>query len=296
MLFNPVEFIIALTVKESPHKVIRLNFSAKGAGRAGDSFYMYALVDRCVVCGVNSSLLRHNVVPREYRVHFPVALKSHASHDVVSLCGDCAVAYSPHQTQLKKTLMHEYDVKDEVQAPSLELRRAHRAATLLLKHLNRSIDDGLPDVNERSETSVKYSDDFSIRMEIGEEKPEGVEDLNKTNTKGNAREGRRTANEGGEADEEDEGQDMHSAGKEGTGGALRCRTLFTEEEWDLRAPHCGRVERHQVATSAERHEREIEIKARNHSGKSIISALPALRVEELEKVVAVFLHDGKVCL
>jgi hypothetical protein len=43
----------------------------------------------CVVCGVSSSLLRHNIIPHMFRKHLPEYIKSHSSHDIVLLCVPC---------------------------------------------------------------------------------------------------------------------------------------------------------------------------------------------------------------
>lgn len=44
---------------------------------------------RCVVCGHQGEYLRHSIAPHCYRQHFPQAMKSHLSHDIVLLCVGC---------------------------------------------------------------------------------------------------------------------------------------------------------------------------------------------------------------
>lgn len=41
------------------------------------------------MCGQEGEYLRHSIVPHCYRQHFPPAMKSHLSHDVVLLCVGC---------------------------------------------------------------------------------------------------------------------------------------------------------------------------------------------------------------
>jgi len=76
-------------ISEEPFTV-RLNFEP--AGRAvGDvgRYYQTIKENQCVVCGDRDAYIRKNVVPREYRKHFPMVMKSHTSHDVLLLCPAC---------------------------------------------------------------------------------------------------------------------------------------------------------------------------------------------------------------
>ncbi|XP_034485760.1 exonuclease 3'-5' domain-containing protein 2 [Drosophila innubila] len=76
-------------ISEHPFTV-RLNFEP--AGRAvGDvgRYYQTPKENQCVVCGRRDAYIRKNVVPREYRKHFPVVMKSHTSHDILLLCPNC---------------------------------------------------------------------------------------------------------------------------------------------------------------------------------------------------------------
>lgn len=62
-------------ISENP-LTVRLNFEP--AGRPSTDYDRYYLMDKankCVVCGVEDSILRKNIVPHEYRTHFPAYLK-----------------------------------------------------------------------------------------------------------------------------------------------------------------------------------------------------------------------------
>lgn len=76
-------------ITESPYTV-RLNFepAARARGEVGE-FYKLPKLNQCVVCGASDSFNRKNIVPREYRKHFPDVMKSHSSHDIVLLCPSC---------------------------------------------------------------------------------------------------------------------------------------------------------------------------------------------------------------
>jgi hypothetical protein len=52
-------------------------------------YYRTRRIDQCVVCGARKHLLKHSVVPSEYRTHFPLRLKKHSSHDVLLACFEC---------------------------------------------------------------------------------------------------------------------------------------------------------------------------------------------------------------
>ena len=55
---------------------VRLNFEP--AGRPSSEYDQYYLLDKankCVVCGQENSVLRKNIVPHDYRRHFPTFLK-----------------------------------------------------------------------------------------------------------------------------------------------------------------------------------------------------------------------------
>uniref|UniRef100_A0AAG5CUQ4 Exonuclease 3'-5' domain-containing protein 2 n=1 Tax=Anopheles atroparvus TaxID=41427 RepID=A0AAG5CUQ4_ANOAO len=76
-------------VCQEPYTV-RLRFEP--AGRAVDDpgkYYQQTKENICVVCGATECFNRKNIVPRDYRRHFPVIMKEHVSHDVLLLCADC---------------------------------------------------------------------------------------------------------------------------------------------------------------------------------------------------------------
>ncbi|XP_055604403.1 exonuclease 3'-5' domain-containing protein 2-like [Uranotaenia lowii] len=81
---------LAEIVPDQPNYTIRLKFEPKGRS-VGDvgQYYQMAKENRCVVCGEKNSFIRKNVVPRDYRKHFPLVMKEHNSHDVLLLCAPC---------------------------------------------------------------------------------------------------------------------------------------------------------------------------------------------------------------
>ncbi|XP_069190762.1 exonuclease 3'-5' domain-containing protein 2-like [Procambarus clarkii] len=78
-------------VSEEP-LVVRLKFEPAGRPQTEKDdgmFYLQKRKNICVVCGKDESYIRKNVVPHEYRKHFPAILKHHQNHDVLLLCFSC---------------------------------------------------------------------------------------------------------------------------------------------------------------------------------------------------------------
>lgn len=123
-------------VSENPYTV-RLRFEP--AGRAVDEpgkYYLQAKENICVVCGAKSSFNRKNIVPRDYRKHFPVIMKEHVSHDVLLLCADCHQRSSICDDRLRQELAElcnaplagQKNGSKEIRIESMaEIRKAARA-------------------------------------------------------------------------------------------------------------------------------------------------------------------------
>lgn len=90
--------------------VVRLNFEPAGRPRSeyeDGKYYIQERQNVCVVCGQGHSYIKKNVVPHEYRKHFPNVLKDHQSHDVVLLCMRCHRVSNSHDAVLKDMLARE---------------------------------------------------------------------------------------------------------------------------------------------------------------------------------------------
>lgn len=85
-------------------KIVKLNFRPNGLGNHNRKYGLNEMINVCVVCGTNEFLTRHHVVPHCYRKYFPVDLKSHNFHDVLSLCVNCHDRYERKADDLKKNL------------------------------------------------------------------------------------------------------------------------------------------------------------------------------------------------
>jgi hypothetical protein len=89
---------------------IKLKFEPKGLGNHNKNYGLTEMDNKCVVCGTNEFLTRHHVVPICYRRYFPVHVKSHNFHDVLSLCVGCHENYETFAFEYKLKLADEYDV------------------------------------------------------------------------------------------------------------------------------------------------------------------------------------------
>lgn len=99
---------LAEVIQESP-LTIKLNFTPRGLGNHNKPFGLSTMDNRCVNCGTEDFLTRHHVVPICYRKHFPLNMKSHNFHDVLSMCMDCHEKYERKADELKKELGDKYD-------------------------------------------------------------------------------------------------------------------------------------------------------------------------------------------
>merc|ERR1719447_866731 len=91
---------------------VRLNFEPAGRPNSNsEKYYTTEKNNECVVCESTKSLIRKNVVPREYRKHFPTVMKCHVSHDIVLLCLKC------HARSNEIDYLKRAELADEFQAP-----------------------------------------------------------------------------------------------------------------------------------------------------------------------------------
>ena len=112
---------------------VKLNFEPKGLGNHNKGFGLSEMGNKCVSCGTEEYLTRHHVVPYCYRRYFPVELKSHNFHDVLSLCVDCHEGYERKADQLKEELakLHNAPINGEVETRSDLVKYVKIARTLI---------------------------------------------------------------------------------------------------------------------------------------------------------------------
>lgn len=135
---------IGVLQSEDPF-VVRLLFEPSGRPDSQQDYYLTAKENLCVVCGKADSYIRKNVVPHEYRRHFPTEMKDHNSHDILLLCTSCHAASNVHDSFLKQQLAEEFAAPQGCEEgvrllEDSDRRRVRSAARALL-----TAGDGLPE-------------------------------------------------------------------------------------------------------------------------------------------------------
>ncbi|XP_043234842.1 exonuclease 3'-5' domain-containing protein 2-like isoform X1 [Amphibalanus amphitrite] len=100
-------------VQEDP-LVVKLRFEPAGRPQQEGNHGYYYLQEKdncCVRCGASDGYVRKNIVPQEYRKHFPEIMKSHQSHDVLLMCVSC------HQESNSLDLKMRQRLAEECHAP-----------------------------------------------------------------------------------------------------------------------------------------------------------------------------------
>ncbi|XP_029317158.1 exonuclease 3'-5' domain-containing protein 2 isoform X1 [Cottoperca gobio] len=135
---------IGVLQSEEPF-VVRLLFEPSGRPDSQQDYYLTAKENLCVVCGKAESYIRKNIVPHEYRRHFPTEMKDHNSHDILLLCTSCHAASNVHDSVLKQHLAEEFSAPQGCEEgvrllEDSDRRRVRSAARALL-----TAGEGLPE-------------------------------------------------------------------------------------------------------------------------------------------------------
>ncbi|XP_053553965.1 exonuclease 3'-5' domain-containing protein 2 [Bombina bombina] len=89
--------------------IVQLLFEPSGRPESSADYYLTVKENVCVVCGKRESYIRKNIVPHEYRRHFPIQMKDHNSHDVLLLCTACHAVSNYYDANLKQQLAEEFN-------------------------------------------------------------------------------------------------------------------------------------------------------------------------------------------
>jgi hypothetical protein len=127
---------------------LRLKFKPKGLGNSGQEYHLAERKNICVICGINSNLTKHHVVPKQFRVYFPEHLKRFKAHDVLVACIDCHKKYERHSDEFKLELAKRYNT--HVAGSSFyhgtidkELMQAKRFISFYLRHREQCLKYGM---------------------------------------------------------------------------------------------------------------------------------------------------------
>uniref|UniRef100_A0A8C1UU12 Exonuclease 3'-5' domain-containing protein 2 n=1 Tax=Cyprinus carpio TaxID=7962 RepID=A0A8C1UU12_CYPCA len=137
--------------------VVRLLFEPSGRPDSQKDYYLTAKENVCVVCGKTDSYIRKNIVPHEYRRHFPPEMKDHNSHDILLLCTSCHAASNVYDGVLKQRLAEEHSAPQGCEEgirllEDADRRRVRSAARALL-----SASDGMPQTRKEELLTVIQS-------------------------------------------------------------------------------------------------------------------------------------------
>ena len=140
---------LAEIIKHDP-LTIKLNFSPRGLGNYDKPFGLSEMSNRCVNCGTEDFLTRHHVVPICYRRHFPLNLKSHNFHDVLSMCMDCHDSYERSADELKSELAIKYNAPiNGICREDKDLLKCIRNCTTLLRDTSSIPEDRLLEIKNQ---------------------------------------------------------------------------------------------------------------------------------------------------
>ena len=115
---------------------IQLKFQPAGPGYKDDLYYLTPKENKCVVCGTDTHLTRHHVIPHCYRKYFPICIKDHSYHDVLLMCIECHDNYENHAGRLKQEIAEEFGVPLTGKGYGLDvnLKKINSWASALIKH------------------------------------------------------------------------------------------------------------------------------------------------------------------
>ncbi|XP_049452737.1 exonuclease 3'-5' domain-containing protein 2 isoform X1 [Epinephelus fuscoguttatus] len=160
---------IGVLQSEEPF-VVRLLFEPSGRPDSQQDYYLTAKENLCVVCGKADSYIRKNIVPHEYRRHFPTEMKDHNSHDILLLCTSCHAASNVHDSFLKQHLAEEFSAPQGCEEgvrllEDSDRRRVRSAARALL-----TAREELPEQRrEELQALIKSFLDMNEEQELTEE-------------------------------------------------------------------------------------------------------------------------------
>uniref|UniRef100_A0A8C5WI61 Exonuclease 3'-5' domain-containing protein 2 n=1 Tax=Leptobrachium leishanense TaxID=445787 RepID=A0A8C5WI61_9ANUR len=137
--------------------IVKLRFEPSGRPESNVDYYLTVKENLCVVCGNRESYIRKNIVPHEYRRHFPAQMKDHNSHDVLLLCTSCHAISNLNDTSLKQQLAEDCNAptgcEEGLRLLEDPVRRQVRSAARALLNSSK-----LPD--QRTEELLKQVKNF----------------------------------------------------------------------------------------------------------------------------------------
>jgi len=123
---------LATIIQTNPFS-IQLSFVPNGDGH-NDQFLLQERKSICCVCGTNSNLTKHHVVPYCYRRYLVKIIRDYLVdyHDVLPICAKCHFLYEKNfASKLKKQISNQYGVPlDGIGLNTYEYKNKHRIRNL----------------------------------------------------------------------------------------------------------------------------------------------------------------------
>ncbi|KAK2843426.1 hypothetical protein Q7C36_011641 [Tachysurus vachellii] len=143
-------------VSEEPF-IVRLLFEPSGRPDSQKDYYLTAKENLCVVCGKAESYIRKNIVPHEYRRHFPTEMKDHNSHDILLLCTSCHAASNVYDGFLKQQLADEFSAPQGCEEGVKMLEDSDRRRVRSTARALLSANDSMPATRREELLSVVHA-------------------------------------------------------------------------------------------------------------------------------------------
>lgn len=159
---------LAILISKTP-LIIQLTFQPNGQGHKNDLYGLSKKENKCVVCGTYdlSVLTKHHIVPYEYRTHFPLEVKEHSSHDVVSICDKHHTEYEKiFAKKLKTNLAEIYDAPLGITKKDKELDVMYSYARAIIKHGEKMGEERIIEMKEYIQSFHEKIIDGDIILEL----------------------------------------------------------------------------------------------------------------------------------
>lgn len=101
---------LAELIADNP-PTIRLRFEPRGRTSQDHPLMLFERSNICVVCGGDTGLTKHHIVPSGFIRYFPLKYRWAATHDVVVMCIDCHRKYEMAASQKKQEIADYYGIE-----------------------------------------------------------------------------------------------------------------------------------------------------------------------------------------
>jgi hypothetical protein len=128
---------LADVVSDDP-PTIRLRFEPSGREGVNDPYLLEGKPNICVVCGDESHLTRHHIIPYCFIRHMALEYKVDIIRDIFPLCRPCHNEYEKFSWDKREELLNRFDISIENQKTKRsQSKRASSAAHTIINHQDK---------------------------------------------------------------------------------------------------------------------------------------------------------------